>query len=176
MTRKKSSPSRVTNTSTSANSAPRAGSYRVALTAGELQLRGSASWIESSQKNGEGTASFDLAGTIYHPARLNGRVGAVWRSGGFSAAGFANYVEGVTSRLTATSEKTASFTTFDTTLRYETAGEGALSGLTVSLSVQNLFDREPPPYAAPATNIVPYDSTNYSAIGRFWNVSIAKHW
>jgi outer membrane receptor protein involved in Fe transport len=42
-------------------------------------------------------------------------------------------------------------------------------------SAQNLFDRDPPLYAA-SSGIAPYDSTNYSAIGRFLSLSISKRW
>jgi TonB dependent receptor. len=74
-------------------------------------------------------------------------------------------------------EKTASFTTLDTTINYE-VGEraGAFSGLTLGLSVQNLLDRAPPLYTAAVATYVPYDATNYSAIGRFVSVSVSKHW
>ncbi|MEQ7989539.1 hypothetical protein [Xanthomonas hortorum] len=74
-------------------------------------------------------------------------------------------------------QKTASFTTFDATLRYEIGGRrGALSGLGFALSAQNLFDRAPPLYSPIAITDVPYDSTNYSAIGRFLSASVSKSW
>jgi outer membrane receptor protein involved in Fe transport len=152
------------------------GSYHLGLGAGELELTGSASWIESSQKNSASAAPIDLAGTIYQPAKFGSRIGAIWHSGGFTASSYANYTQGVISRLTATPEKTASFTTFDATLQYETQpGSTALSGITISLSIQNLFNRPPPLYTPPYTAYVPFDSTNYSAIGRYTSVSVAKH-
>lgn len=153
------------------------GSYRFDLGVGQMQLRGSASWLESSQKNGPGQKEFDLAGTIYHPAKWNSRFGAVWRNGGFSASAFVNFTQGVISTLTSATERTASFTTFDTTLRYETApGHDALSGVMVALSAQNLFNKAPPLYTPPYSSYVPFDSTNYSAIGRYVSLSVAKHW
>jgi outer membrane receptor protein involved in Fe transport len=42
--------------------------------------------------------------------------------------------------------------------------------------VQNLLNRAPPLYAAAVATWVPYDATNYSAIGRFVSVSVSKHW
>jgi outer membrane receptor protein involved in Fe transport len=48
------------------------------------------------------------------------------------------------------------------------------------LSLDNLFDRDPPLYtpasADAVANVPPFDQTNYSAIGRYLSVSISKHW
>lgn len=139
-------------------------------------MRGSVSWLHSVQQ--VTTTEFDLAGTIHNPPKLAGRAGAVWARGGFSASAFANYKHGVEN--VAAGETTASFTTVDTTLRYAPEGEGkVLHGWTLALSVQNVFDRPPPlhdtsvltPYLVP-----PYDATNFSAIGRFFHVSVSRHW
>ncbi|MQP74296.1 TonB-dependent receptor [Stenotrophomonas sp. MYb238] len=152
------------------------GSYVIDLGSGQLTLRGSSSWLRSSQQ--ATAAAFDLAGTIHNPPKLVGRGGAVWARGGFSASVFAEYKQGVEN--VAAGETTTSFTTVDTTLRYAPTGKSrALHGWTVALSVQNVFNRPPPqhetsvltPYLVP-----PYDATNYSAIGRFFNVSMSRHW
>ena len=153
------------------------GSYRFNLGGGRLTARGSISWLDSAQTTSAGQPEQTLAGTVFNPARLKGRVGAVWASGDFSASGFVNYTGGVTNRLATVTEKTASFTTVDTSINYD-LGEraGALSGLTLGLSVQNLLNRAPPLYTAAMAVFVPYDATNYSAIGRFVSVSVSKHW
>ena len=153
------------------------GSYRFDLGGGQLAVRGSASWLESKQTTSAGQPEQTLAGTVFNPARLKGRIGAVWVSGGLSASGFVNYTGGVTNRLVTGTEKTASFTTVDTTINYD-VGEraGAFSGLTLGLSVQNLLNRAPPLYTSAFATYVPYDSTNYSAIGRFISISVSKHW
>ena len=153
------------------------GSWRMDLGVGELQLRGSASWLQSVQQNGPGQPEFALSGMIYYPAKWNGRLGAVWQNGGFSASIFANHTSGVVSARGLMTQQIASFTTFDATLRYETApGQGALSGVEIDLSAQNLFNRAPPLYTPSSPTYEPYDSTNYSAIGRYVSVSVAKHW
>jgi outer membrane receptor protein involved in Fe transport len=93
------------------------------------------------------------------------------------ASVFANYTSGVTSRLILPSEKTASFMTVDAVLRYDTGpGDSAWSGWAFELSAQNLFDRKPPLYTTVSPSHMPYDSTNYSAIGRFLSASISKRW
>lgn len=151
------------------------GSYRFDVRNGRLTIRGSASWLDSSQQNSSAQAPYDLAGTIFYPSKVNARLGAVWTRDRFTASAFANYVAGVTNRVTG--EKTASFTTFDSVLRYALGAEGgAGSGLEFAFSAQNLLNRAPPAYAPASIADVPYDSTNYSAIGRFLSVSIAKRW
>ena len=150
-------------------------SYRFDLAAGRLTVRGSASWLHSTQQNSSAQPAYDLAGTLFYPARLNSRIGAVWQQGGFTASLFGNYKSGVVN--TADSSKGASFTTFDATLRYATgARKDAWSGVALELSVQNAFDRAPPMYAVTSRTYAPFDSTNYSAIGRFLSLSASKHW
>lgn len=150
-------------------------SYRFDLGSGRLTVRGSTSWLDSSQQISAAQSAYDVAGTIFNPAEVSSRVGAVWNQGRFIASAFANYTSGVTN--TVNEEKTASFTTFDATLRYATDQRSdALSGLEFVLSAQNLFNRDPPFYTAATLDRPPYDSTNYSAIGRFLSLSVSKHW
>ena len=152
--------------------------YRLDLAAGQVTMRGSASWLRSSQQTAGTPVPYDLAGTLFNPARFNSRIGAVWNSGGFTGSVFANYKSSVDDSVR--NERTGSFLTFDATLRYETGeryGHSPFSGLEVALAAQNLLDNSPPSYVpALPLYIPPYDSTNYSAIGRFVSISIAKRW
>jgi len=151
------------------------GSYRFDLAAGRLTVRGSASWLHSTQQVSSAQPTYDLAGTLFYPARLNSRIGAVWQQGGFIASLFGNYKSGVTN--TANHREGASFTTFDATLRYDTgARNDAWSDLALELSMQNALDRAPPLYAVTSRTYAPFDSTNYSAIGRYLSLSVSKHW
>lgn len=151
------------------------GGYRFDLEFGELTIRGSTGWMESTQATLPGQRPSDLAGTLFYPARLNGRAGLVWNSGVLTTSLFGNYRSGVRNRLDG--KEGASFTTFDATIGYEVHGwRGLLSGLTVELTAQNLLDREPPRYAAVARSEAPYDSTNYSAVGRFLALALSKRW
>lgn len=151
------------------------GSYQFELGQGRLTLRGSATWLDSWQQTVPTQSPHDLAGTLFNPARFNGRLGAVWNRGGFSASLFVNHTSGV--RDTVRDEDGGSFTTFDATLRYATGQRsGVLSGLEFTLAAQNLFNQNPPIYTPDLIGYaVPYDSTNYSAVGRFLSFSISKH-
>lgn len=152
------------------------GSYQFDLGSGQMTVRGSTSWLESTQQTRGTPTAYDLAGMLNNPAKLHARIGTIWSGQRFSASAFANYASGVTNP--ADGKKSASFLTFDSTLYYDTGdGRRWWSGLDFALSVTNLFDRAPPLYrsAAPAY-VAPYDSTNYSAIGRFLSLSASKHW
>ena len=151
------------------------GSYRTDLGMGQLTFRGSASWLDSTQSLTAAQSPYRLAGTLFYPAKINSRIGVVWQQGGFTASLFGNYKSGVTD--TADGRKGASFTTFDTTLRYDTGEhDDAWSDLTLELSAQNLLNRAPPLFAVNSLTYTPYDSTNYSAVGRFLSLSVSKHW
>src|SRR3546814_14735271 len=85
-----------------------------------MTILGSASFLDSSQQTSRAQTPYDIAGTIFNPAEYSGRIGAVWTRGGFSTSSFINYTSGVTSRLTTSTEETASFTTLDAVVRYDT--------------------------------------------------------
>jgi outer membrane receptor protein involved in Fe transport len=151
------------------------GGYQLDVETGRLTVRGSASWLDSTQALTGAQSSYDLAGTLFNPAKLNSRVGAVWQKGGFTTSLFGSYKSGVVNTLDG--KKSASFTTFDVTLRYDTGARGGeWSNLALELSVQNLLNRAPPLYNPISSTYTPYDSTNYSAVGRFMSLSISKHW
>lgn len=151
------------------------GSYRFDLGAGCLVIRGSATWLHSTQATIPTQRPYQLAGTLYYPAKTTGRLGATWTRGGFTVSAFGNYKSGVTN--TTDGKQGASFTTFDGTLSYHTRETARpFSGMTFEVSVQNLLDRAPPLYAVSAFNETPYDSTNYSAVGRLVSISVAKRW
>jgi len=154
------------------------GSYRFDVGAGRLTLRGSASWLDITQQLVADQTPYDVSGALHYPAKFRARAGGVWAQGGFTGSIFANHVEGVTYYSPAGARnETASFTTLDATLRYLTAeGQGGWSGLELALYAQNLLDRGPPLHMVTVPTNVPYDSSNYSAIGRFVGLSISKRW
>ncbi|MCD7097844.1 TonB-dependent receptor [Stenotrophomonas sp. MMGLT7] len=151
------------------------GSYRFDLAQGQLTIRGATSWLDSTRQVSSAQPAYDLTGTLFYPAKTSSRIGAIWHWGGFTASLFGNYKGGVTN--TADGRKGASFTTFDTTVRYATGERvDAWAGLTLELSAQNVFDRAPPLYAVTSRTYAPYDSTNYTAIGRYLGFAVSKHW
>jgi outer membrane receptor protein involved in Fe transport len=150
-------------------------SYRMELGAGRLTIRGAGSWLDLSQQTTPTEPYYALSGTLFSPAKIAGRVGMVWEQGRFSASTFADYTDGVSD--TVTGSKQGSFTTVSARISVATADQGGpWSGLEVALTAENLLNRDPPLYAAGATTNPPYDSTNYSAMGRVLGISLSKTW
>lgn len=149
--------------------------YRFDVGPGQLVIRGAASWLDSSQATIATQDLHDLAGTLFNPAKLNGRFGVAWNRGKFTMSVFGNYKSGV--RSTTEGTKGASFSTFDTAFIYDTGGGSSwLANMKLELTVNNLLNRAPPLYAVASLSDAPYDSTNYSAVGRFVRLSVSKRW
>jgi outer membrane receptor protein involved in Fe transport len=66
--------------------------------------------------------------------------------------------------------------TLDATARYQFRhpGKSLLTGLDLTLAVQNAFDRNPP-YVVNTVGYN-YDPANASAVGRFIAIQATKHW
>ncbi len=149
-------------------------SYRTAFGSGEVSTSLNASWLDSRQQNNANSAWFDLSGTIWNPAKYRARASLGWEGAHFKAFGYLNYTGKLEDRRTAMVAILPSTVTADMFIGY-TFGEnrGAVGNVELSVSVENLFDTRPP-YLKAAPYVEPYDSTNYSPVGRFVAVSIAK--
>ena len=155
-------------------------SYKFSVTDGVLDIAGQASWLTSDQKDTALSPAFTLAGMAFNPPHLRARAGVTWEVAPLTFSCFVNYIGGVTDSIVAPAVKEASMTTADVTAIYRVkSASSLLRNVRVLLSVQNLTNANPPhldwssfyaPYFAP------YDSTNYSALGRIVSVSIGKSW
>ena len=68
-------------------------------------------------------------------------------------------------------------TTLDLAARYRVPMDsGLLGGLNIIAAVQNVLNAKPDVITTDVSYYVPYDSTNYSAIGRFVSLTISKTW
>ena len=152
-------------------------SYRFDLQSGTLTLSDAASWLISRQQNSALQPVFDLAGTEFNPPHWRSRLGISWKSGALVLSAFANYLGGVTNTLVVPSVHGGSMTTVDFAGLYKLSSDSYLTrDVDLALSVQNIGNVRPPYLKNLASFEVYYDSTNYSAIGRFISLSIAKHW
>uniref|UniRef100_UPI0030DAAABD TonB-dependent receptor plug domain-containing protein n=1 Tax=uncultured Sphingomonas sp. TaxID=158754 RepID=UPI0030DAAABD len=152
-------------------------SYRADIGNGAVTLIGQASRIESRQKNSNTGAFFDLAGTVFNPPIFRARVGFTLEQGGFTFSPFVNYLGDIRDTRSAETPDGASMATVDMTLLYDFGGnDGVFRNLNLSLSVQNLANERPPYLRNTSASVVNYDSTNYSAIGRFVSFAITRRW
>lgn len=104
------------------------------------------------------------------PVGLRGRTSAGWSYGAWTVAPSVNYV-GDYKDLTG--RRISAWTTADLLVRWA-PDRGWLAGTALSLTVQNLFDKDPPFYDAPEG--VGYDAANTHVLGRFASLQFTKAW
>lgn len=154
-----------------------AAGYRMDLGAHRsLDLSVNASYLTSRRKIIPSVPDIPLAGTLFNPPRFRGRAGATWSTSDLTVAGFVNYTGGVDDRRSSTITKIDGQTTVDLSAHFTLARSGPLDGTELSVSVRNLFDTLPAPIATNLVYATPYDSTNYSAIGRVIGLQVSRSW
>lgn len=154
-------------------------SYRIPLggRAGTLSGSLNATYLVSEQQLGAGLPVTQLAGIIFNPPHYRARGGLGWERRGFTLTGTVSYIGGVSDTRKPTTVPVGSMTLLDLTARYRSrSGAGWLSDLDLVLSVQNVFNAKPAPIAVTLLSDAPYDSTNYSPVGRFVSFSVRKKW
>lgn len=140
-----------------------------------LELAGS--WLDTSQQLTTELPEVQLAGTVFNPPRYRARGTARFEAGGFKANAALNYTGALADRRFVEESRISPQATIDIGVSYDFLGGAERDpGLTISLTVQNLFDREPDVIRITGPNDTPYDSTNFSPIGRFVAIGLRRHW
>lgn len=126
-----------------------------------------------------GAPSVDVVGLYASPAkwRLRGRAG--WSRDGFSASAFVNHVDGYTNQTVLPAAQVSSWTTVDLTLAQQIGGTGGADGrgLTLALSILNLFDRDPPfVEVQSSTSALGYDPEKANPYGRTASIQATIRW
>jgi outer membrane receptor protein involved in Fe transport len=154
------------------------GAYRADLgSAGDLIPTFNASWLIGSQHISSAQAPIPISGVVYTPAHFRARAGLTWEYRSWMANAFVNYIGGVLDTVESPGVFRASQTTTDLNVKYRLADDlPVVRNLTILFSVQNLFNVNPPDVQPGSPGGIPYDSTNYSAIGRFVGLSVTKRW
>jgi iron complex outermembrane recepter protein len=121
--------------------------------------------------------------TLLRPVDLRGRVYLGLTHGDLDTTLSINYVDDYRNPYPPGGAQTVeSWTTVDLSAVYEFEGETMLDGLRLSLSVQNLFDEDPPFIARSSNtsqglvNPVGFDTANANPLGRFVAFGISKRW
>jgi outer membrane receptor protein involved in Fe transport len=136
--------------------------------------------IELEQTLAAGTEPFDSVDTFNNPPdwRLRGSLG--WQRGGLTTNLFVNHTDSYVDNRTGIDQPISAYTTVDARVAYAFGprnASGALSGLTVALSAQNILDEDPPRTAVLTSfTDLGFDPTNASPLGRFVAVEIQKVW
>ncbi len=135
------------------------------------------SFIDSKQQVTSDLDTVQLSGTIFNPPRYRGRGTVSYQSGKFGANLAVNYIGALVDRRFDEQRRLSPSANIDLGLSYAIIGNrGREPGLELSLNIQNLIDDEPEPLDQIAPTDTPYESTNYSPLGRFISISIRRHW
>jgi outer membrane receptor protein involved in Fe transport len=140
---------------------------------GRLTFTANGSWIETKRQLTAVAPEFAASGALFFPSEFKGRVGVNWSRDGLSIASIVNHIDGITNTNFVPNVTTEGMTTLDLVFDYQFESEG-LGGFGFNVAVINAFDEEPPYIRASQAFYPPYDSTNYSALGRYINATVTK--
>ncbi|WP_310531295.1 TonB-dependent receptor [Novosphingobium sp.] len=134
-------------------------------------------WLESDQQLTSSLPEVQLAGTVFNPPKVRMRGSATYQTERLQVSGSLNYIGALADRRFATARRLNPSATIDLSARYKVLkGSGEEPAFAVSLSVTNLFNAKPKVIQTTGPTDTPYDSTNFSSVGRFIAVGISRHW
>lgn len=146
------------------------GRYPLEMEGGRIILDGSASYILDYETRPTPTSPVrkvvDLVG---YPVSLKSRIGATWLRGDFSLGAHWSHVADYRDRLGATVK---AWDTIDAQLGWTPST--AFKGVRLALSVQNLFDADPPFYDAASG--FGFDPGQASLLGRVIALQLTRRW
>jgi iron complex outermembrane receptor protein len=108
------------------------------------------------------------------PLRFHLREGINWSKSGWSAAAFVNYTGAYVDNFSLTSRKVDPWTTIDLQFGYQADPRHWLAGFKVALSVENVFNTDPPFVNNPTG--VGYDRENADITKRLISLRATKNW
>lgn len=154
------------------------GTYRYSLHSGAINAFVNGSYLQIRQRITASAPEQELAGLAFSPPRWRERGGITWSDRGFSATVIANWTGQSLNTYIPTLPSVASWTTFDAQLSYTAPSGSVWAGVKASLSVQNMFDRDPPfvQFLNGVAIGFNYDSSNFGPLGRFVSLEISKAW
>lgn len=153
------------------------GSYNFVRGADHFNLSGSVSYLDSQTEFLAGQPFAPTSGVIFMPPDWRGRAGAVWAHRTLTLSGFVNYTGGTLDNRELPVVHVGSFTSVDLAARIASpAKSGLLANADLLLSVQNATDVKPAIIRNSTVTDPPYDTANYSVVGRTVSLTLAKKW
>ncbi|WP_454884481.1 TonB-dependent receptor plug domain-containing protein [Sphingomonas oryzagri] len=147
--------------------------YGFPVGSSRVDLAANGTWLTRYRVNLTPTsAPIERSNLAGYPAALRGRLSAGWDRGAWNALIAMNYVGRYHD---ADGQRISAWTTFDLEVGWQSvAKSGWRKGLSVTLSSQNIFDKDPPFYDSVLGT--GYDAANAGALGRVVALQISKRW
>jgi outer membrane receptor protein involved in Fe transport len=144
---------------------------------GEISARFDGAYLKSSQQLDPAQPILPLAGILFNPPHWSSRSDITWTRGVMIFNAGMSYIGGVEDTRSTPAAHVRGMTIFDITGRLRSgATSGPMRGLEATLTIQNVFNAKPARIATSLPSDAPYDSTNYSPVGRFVALSLLKKW
>lgn len=144
---------------------------------GRLTFDLNGSWLKSGQQLVAALPEVKLAGSVFSPPKFRAKAGVSYRDGGLRLSSALNFTGALKDARFATPIKISKSATLDVSGSYDLiAGEGRDPGLSLSFTINNLLDDKPQIIGTTGPTDTPYDSTNFSPIGRFIAIGIRRKW
>lgn len=137
-----------------------------------LAASANASYLKSDQQLSASQPVIPLAGRIFSPPHWRGQGTLTYASPSLTLAATLNVIGGVLDARRAVAVPIDGMTTLDLVARVRVARPPLLRGLELGVSAGNVFNAKPALIVSPAITDTPYDSTNYSPLGRVLSVSM----
>ncbi len=152
--------------------------YRFGLGSDQkLSLTGSATYLKSDQLLTSLLPATQLAGSVFNPPHWRSRAGIVWEARQVTLSAFGNYIGNVTDARFVPASTVHSVTTFDAAARVNIGGASPEKPVAIiALVINNLFNAKPDVIRTNGSSDTPYDSTNYSPIGRYIGLTVSRSW
>ena len=151
--------------------------YATKAGAGEVGLSSDVAYLVSRRQLTTFQPLVPLAGKIFNPPHWRGRATASWSVRNVAVAATVNVAQGLSDNRYIPNGRERGMTSLDLTSRLRPfEAVSPLGGLELSVSVLNLFNRKPGLMRTTYAFEQPYDSTNYSPVGRFVSFGIRTSW
>lgn len=151
--------------------------YKRSVGGGTAAVDINATYLASEQQVTAGQRVEKLAGHLFNPPHWRGRASASWDGGSMRLTGAVSYLAGVVDTRANPLRSVRGMTTIDLGMRYRFTRETSiLNGLELGVTADNVFNVLPAPITATLYSDTPYDSTNYSAVGRFIAFEVTRKW
>ncbi|WP_235654640.1 TonB-dependent receptor domain-containing protein [Sphingobium yanoikuyae] len=136
-----------------------------------LDLSFDGNWIDSSRQLFDGLPTVDLSSTIFNPPKLKGRVGASYVTPRLTLSAFTNLSSSILDNRRLPAYRLRALATLDLSAIAKMGG-----GFELGANMQNVFNAKPPLIVTGSGYDTPFDTTNYSPIGRFLSIQIRRSW
>lgn len=137
----------------------------------QFTIFGGATWLNSEQQLLLGLPVTPLSGTIFNSPKFRARSGVTVTSDRISVGAFVNHIGGVTDNRRVIPANARALTSFDLT-----GGFKINSHFELALNILNIFNRKPQAIFTTSAFDTPFDTTNYSAVGRFVGLTASGKW